>query len=39
MQPKMTHTGRAELANAIRRRYRSAKGKEKRKIRFQINCR
>ena len=28
----MTHTARAELANAIRRRYRSATGKEKHKI-------
>lgn len=32
MHTKMTHTARAELANAIRRRYRSATGKEKRKI-------
>jgi hypothetical protein len=29
---KMTHTARAELANAIRRRYQSATGKEKRRI-------
>ncbi len=32
MHTKMTHAARAELANAIRRRYRSATGKEKRKI-------
>ena len=32
MQNKMTHTARAELANAIRRRYRAATGKEKHKI-------
>jgi Integrase core domain len=32
MDTKMRHTARAELANAIRRRYRSATGKEKRKI-------
>ncbi len=32
MHTKMTHTARAELANAIRRRYRSATGKEKHKI-------
>ena len=32
MHIKMTHTARAELANAIRRRYRSATGKEKHKI-------
>ncbi|HEX4240942.1 MAG TPA: transposase family protein [Steroidobacteraceae bacterium] len=32
MHVKMTHTARAELANAIRRRYRSATGKEKHKI-------
>jgi hypothetical protein len=32
MHTKMTHTARAELANAIRRRYRAATGKEKRKI-------
>jgi len=32
MHNKMTHTARAELANAIRRRYQSATGKEKHKI-------
>jgi hypothetical protein len=32
MNTKMTHAARAELANAIRRRYRSATGKEKRGI-------
>lgn len=32
MHTKMTHTARAELANAIRRRYRAATGKEKHKI-------
>jgi len=32
MHIKMTHAARAELACAIRRRYRSASGKEKRKI-------
>lgn len=32
MHTKMTHTARAELADAIRRRYRSATGKEKHKI-------
>jgi len=32
MHTKMTHTARAELADAIRRRYRSASGKEKHKI-------
>lgn len=32
MNTKMTHTGRAELANAVRRRYRSATGKQKRRI-------
>jgi hypothetical protein len=32
MANKMTHTVRAELANAARRRYRSASVKEKRKI-------
>ena len=32
MHTKMTHTARAELTNAIRRRYRSATGKEKHKI-------
>ena len=32
MANKMTHTMRAELANAVRRRYRSASIKEKRKI-------
>jgi hypothetical protein len=32
MVAKMTHAARAELANAIRRRYRSTKGKEKRRI-------
>ena len=32
MHTKMTPTARAELANAIRRRYRSATGKEKHKI-------
>jgi hypothetical protein len=32
MHTKMTHTVRAELANAIRRRYQAASGKEKRKI-------
>jgi len=31
MNDKMTHAARAELANAIRRRYRSATGKEKRR--------
>jgi len=32
MHTKMTHASRAELANAIRRRYQSALAKEKRKI-------
>jgi hypothetical protein len=32
MNNKMTHTARAELAHAIRRRYRSASAKEKRRI-------
>ena len=32
MASKMTHTVRAELADAIRRRYRAAAGKEKRRI-------
>jgi hypothetical protein len=32
MQTKMTHTARAELADAIRRRYQAATGKEKHKI-------
>ena len=32
MDTKMTHTARAELANAIRRRYQSAAAKVKRKI-------
>ena len=32
MKSKMTHTARAELANAVRRRYRSATSKEKRRI-------
>jgi hypothetical protein len=32
MHTKMTHTARAELANAIRRRYHAAAGKEKHKI-------
>ncbi len=32
MDKKMTHTVRAELADAIRLRYRSATGKQKRKI-------
>ena len=32
MKRKMTHTGRNELADAIRLRYRSATGKQKRKI-------
>ena len=32
MANKITHGVRAELANAVRRRYRSAAGKEKRKI-------
>jgi hypothetical protein len=32
MDAKMTHAARAELANAIRHRYRSAMGKSKRKI-------
>ena len=32
MNLKMTHTTRAELPNAIRRRYRPASGKEKRRI-------
>lgn len=32
METKMTHTVRADLTNAIRRRYRSATSKEKRKI-------
>jgi len=38
MDTKMTHTARAALANAIRRRYRSAKGKEKGKS-IRIRCR
>jgi len=29
MNKKMTHTARAELANAIRRRYQSASGRQK----------
>jgi hypothetical protein len=32
MHIKMTHTARTELADTIRRRYRSATGKEKHKI-------
>jgi hypothetical protein len=32
MASKMTHTTRAELANAVRRRYRVATGKQKRRI-------
>jgi len=32
MNTKMTHTARAELADAVRRRYRSATGKQKRRI-------
>ena len=32
MASKMTHTVRAELANAVRRRYRAATGKQKRRI-------
>jgi hypothetical protein len=32
MHTKMTHAARAELANAIRGRYRSATGKEKHKV-------
>ena len=32
MDTRMTHTARAELANAIRRRYRTATGKDKRRI-------
>ena len=32
MKTKMTHVARAELANAVRRRYRSATGKQKRRI-------
>ena len=32
MASKMTHTIRAELANAVRRRYRAATGKQKRRI-------
>jgi hypothetical protein len=32
MSNKMTHTARAELANAIRRRYQLASGKQKRRI-------
>ena len=32
MASKMTHEMRAELADVIRRRYRSAKGSEKRRI-------
>ncbi len=32
MHTKMMHAARAELANAIRRRYRSATGKDKHKI-------
>ncbi|HEY7889787.1 MAG TPA: transposase family protein [Steroidobacteraceae bacterium] len=32
MNKKMTHTARAELANAIRRRYQSASGRQKSKI-------
>lgn len=32
MNTKMTHTARAELADAVRRRYQSATGKEKRGI-------
>ena len=32
MDTKMTHTARVELANAIRRRYGSAAGKEKSRI-------
>jgi hypothetical protein len=36
MHTKMTHTARAELANAIRRRYQAATGKEKHKILNEI---
>jgi hypothetical protein len=32
MGTKMTHTGRAELTNVVRRRYRAATGAEKRSI-------
>ena len=32
MHTRMTHTARTELANAIRRRYWSASGKQKRRI-------
>jgi hypothetical protein len=32
MNTKMTHAARAELADAVRRRYRSATGKQKRRI-------
>ena len=32
MKNKMTHVARAELTNAVRRRYRSATGREKRRI-------
>ena len=32
MASKMTHTVRTELANAVRRRYRSATGNQKRRI-------
>src|ERR1700756_5161366 len=32
MASKMTHTTRAELANAVRRRYRAETGKQKRRI-------
>jgi putative transposase len=32
MASKMTHTVRTELANAVRRRYRAATGKQKRRI-------
>ncbi len=32
MRNKITHAARAELANAIRRRYQSATGRQKRKI-------
>jgi hypothetical protein len=32
MDTKMTHAVRAELANAVRRRYRAATGNDKRRI-------
>jgi len=39
MDTKLTHAARAELANAVRRRYRSAIGNQKRSISGQYSVR